>query len=119
VAMSTGQVSDIVALDLDSQDAITEALRRGLPDDTSVVKTRRGWHWHFNAPDEPLQSRDLFPGAELKAENVYVVAPPSMHQLVVATGSYRLPTASRLIHRSGYQKRWLSASTKMHATPQP
>lgn len=44
VAMRMGQVSNIVALDLDSQDAITEALRRGLPDDTSVVKTRRGWH---------------------------------------------------------------------------
>jgi hypothetical protein len=51
-----------------------------LPDDTSVVKTRRSWHWYFNAPDEPLQCRDLFPGADLKAENVYVVAPPSMHQ---------------------------------------
>jgi putative DNA primase/helicase len=74
--MRTGQVSNIVALDLDSQDAITEALRRGLPDDTSEVKIRRGWHWYFNAPDEPLQGRDLFSGAELKAENVYVVAPP-------------------------------------------
>lgn len=51
-----------------------------MPDDTSVVKTRRGWHWYLDAPDEPLQSLDLFPGAELKAENVYVVAPHSMHQ---------------------------------------
>jgi hypothetical protein len=119
VAMRTGQVSNIVALDLASQDAITEALRRGLPDDTSVVKTRRGWHWYFNAPDEPLQSRDPFPGAESKAKSVYVVASTSMHQSGRRYSSYRLLTASWLIYRSGYWKRWLRASTKMQAAPQP
>ena len=80
VAMRTGRTSNRVVLDLDSTAAIDEALRRGLPDNTDVVRTRRGLHWVFRAPDEPLPSRVLFDGAELKAEGAYVVAPPSLHQ---------------------------------------
>jgi hypothetical protein len=79
VAMRTGRISGIIELDLDSKAALEEALRRGLPDETDAVRTRRGWRWRFRAPDEPLPSRDLFSGAELKAEGLYVVVPPSLH----------------------------------------
>ena len=95
VSRRTGQISGRYILDLDSKAAVDEAIRRGLPE-TDAVRTGRvnrldqpkpmggGWQFVFNAPDDPLPRRVLFPGADLRAEDVYCVAPPSQHP----TGRY-------------------------------
>ena len=124
VAIRTGQVSNVVALDLDTQNAITEALRKGLPDDTDVVRTRRGWHWLFHAPDEPLPSCDLFPGMELKAENVYCVAPPSMHPSgrryrLIPSPTGRLAELPQWVHESLAELREADSSTATAISLEP
>lgn len=77
--IATGRVSGIAVLDIDTDEGVAEAERRGLPP-TLTVKTGRGWHYYYRLPKGvKLASRDIAPGLELKAEGRYVVGPGSAH----------------------------------------
>lgn len=77
-AIVTGSVSGLVVLDLDSEAAIAEAMRRGVPA-TVEVQTPRGRHLYFRAPEFVVGNRAGFPfdGADVRGEGGYVVAPGS------------------------------------------
>ncbi len=90
IGIATGTPSGIIVLDCDSEEAFDEAARRGLPT-TWIVKTSRGYQVYLRRPawanvptipqDDPDKERfDMgIPGAEIKADGGYVVAPPSVH----------------------------------------
>ena len=81
VAIRTGQISGIVALDVDGHEAmkVVKGWRLG---DTLTVKTGRdgGWHHYYLAGTNPMESKERKADhLEFKAEGKYLVAPPSIH----------------------------------------
>jgi hypothetical protein len=77
--IATGKRSGLAVLDVDTEEGLEEAKRRGLPP-TLTVKTRRGYHFYLRIPaNRELRSQVLAPGLELKAEGAYVVGPGSAH----------------------------------------
>ncbi len=80
VGIVTGKLSDVVVLDIDSDDAYDLAETKGLPD-TPTVKTGRGFHLYFKYREgvRNFQKRKDLPGIDLRGEGGYVVAPPSIH----------------------------------------
>lgn len=79
VAICTGTASGIVVLDLDSDEAIREAEQLGLPK-TVTVKTGKGHHVFFRHPGGTIKNRaGIFPGADIRGDGGYVIAPGSEH----------------------------------------
>jgi len=77
IGIATGQPSGVIVLDLDSLDAQAEAISRGLPA-TLAVATPRGRHLYFRHHGGAVRNRaGLFPGADIRGEGGYVVAPGS------------------------------------------
>lgn len=76
VAIVTGQISGIIALDCDSPDA---AKGRELPL-TPCNETSSGWHYLYTHPGFPVRNfaRKL-PNLDLRGDGGYVAAPPSVH----------------------------------------
>lgn len=80
IAVITGLASGVVVLDVDGDPGLDSLRPYEIPK-TPRVRTGRGRHYYFRAPDAPLQTQqwpDLL-GVELKADGAYVVAPPSRH----------------------------------------
>ena len=50
VGIAAGPVSGLLVLDLDNDDALAEARRRGWLAPTARVKTGRGWHFYYSWP---------------------------------------------------------------------
>lgn len=94
VGLVMGEVSGLVALDLDGQHA-GELIRQAkvfLPD-TATVQTSRGYHAIFQHPGYQISNRVKLlsggdSGVDVRGDGGYVVAPPS-------------------IHGSGFQYRWV------------
>lgn len=100
VGIVTGEVSDIVVLDLDSEEAIAEANRRGLPV-TVTVRTPRGLHCYFLAPGWLIKNAvHVFDGADIRADGGYVVGPGS---------TYRPTLAEQASGRSPGEYRWVNS----------
>jgi KaiC/GvpD/RAD55 family RecA-like ATPase len=79
VGIVTGAVSGLLVLDLDSNEAIEEARRRGLPD-TVAVRTGKGLHVYLQHPPEKVGNRAaLLPGMDIRGDGGFVVAPGSVH----------------------------------------
>ncbi|BCA60048.1 phage/plasmid primase, P4 family [Sphingomonas sp. HMP6] len=79
VGIATGAVSGLFVLDLDSDEAVAEATRRGLPD-TISVRTGKGRHVYFAHPGGTIGNRaGIFPGADIRGDGGYVVAAGSTH----------------------------------------
>lgn len=83
MAIITGKISGLVAIDLDDL-SMLEELKKQLPEvwETTRVKTRRGYHFYFsddNINGSGIDSTKNFLNLkiELKYDNLYVVAPPS------------------------------------------
>ena len=96
----TGAVSGLIVLDLDNAEAIAEAAKRGLPE-TVTVQTGKGRHVYFRHTGEQVPNRaGLFPGADLRGDGGYVVAPGS-------------------IHPSGAVYQWLASPETMPLAPPP
>jgi Bifunctional DNA primase/polymerase, N-terminal len=82
----TGQISGIATLDVDDRNGGNTsilALDDGglwLPDDGPVVLSgsRESLHYYLT-PRRPMQKSVPFPGVELQADHVLIVAPPSIH----------------------------------------
>ena len=79
IGIATGAVSRLLVLDLDNADAIKAAETRGLPD-TLTVRTGKGRHVYFAHPGGTCGNRaGIFPGADIRGDGGYVVAPGSIH----------------------------------------
>lgn len=80
VGIVTGEVSGIFVLDIDNEAAMTEARKRGLPD-TVTARTANGLHFYFRHPGEPVKTCKgfPFPGADIRGDGGFVVAPGSVH----------------------------------------
>ena len=75
----TGTVSGLLVLDLDNDAAIAEAEARGVPA-TVTAATAKGRHCYFAHPGGTIGNRaGIFPGADVRGDGGYVVAPGSIH----------------------------------------
>jgi hypothetical protein len=79
IGIACGAVSGLVVLDLDTPEAVAEAQRLGIPD-TITAHTGRGFHVYFRHPGGKIGNRaGIMPGADIRGDGGYVVAPPSLH----------------------------------------
>ena len=86
VGIATGAVSNLVVLDIDPKNSgditLKELIEKhGELPTTPCVKTGSGGqHFYFKYPSHPIKNRtNLFQGIDVKSDNGYVVAPPSLH----------------------------------------
>lgn len=85
IAIATGTVSNIFAIDIDGVDAEGE-LRRleadsgALPATVEAI-TARGRHVYFTMPDTDVRNSagKIAPGIDVRGTGGYVLAPPSLH----------------------------------------
>src|SRR5262249_508480 len=85
IAVATGKVSNVFAVDIDGLDAEL-ALRRleqahgELPSTVEAV-TARGRHLYFEMPDRAVQNSvgKIAPGIDTRGDGGYVLVPPSIH----------------------------------------
>ena len=81
VAIVTGAISGVVAIDLDNEEALAWG-RENLPPTPMVCKTGRGEHWYYRHPGIPVANGvGVVKGrkVDLRGDGGYVVAPPSIH----------------------------------------
>jgi hypothetical protein len=85
VAIATGSVSKVFAVDIDGLDAESElrkleAEHGALPATVEVI-TARGRHIYLQMPDSPLRNSagKIGPGIDVRGDGGYVLAPPSIH----------------------------------------
>lgn len=77
IAVVTGALSGLVALDLDNAEAVAEAEAKGLPD-TVTVRTPRGLHVWFKHPGGVVPNvTALRSGWDIRGDGGYVMAPSS------------------------------------------
>lgn len=88
IGIVTGEISGLVVVDFDTEEAIARAKKQDFPP-APLVKTGKGYHAYCRYEDgiRNFQKRSDLPGIDLRGEGGYVVAPPS-------------------IHPSGHQYRW-------------
>jgi hypothetical protein len=86
VAILTGRISGIVALDIDSEEGERSAKSRGIPEDGPQVVTGKGRHLYFAYPFERTgEGHGLknfvraVQGVDFRGDGGYVAAPPSLH----------------------------------------
>ncbi len=74
----TGQVSDLVVVDVDGTIEDFQAL--GLPNTRAVLTGGGGYHFYYRTGREPTPSGiSVTSGIDIKADGGFVVAPPSIH----------------------------------------
>lgn len=81
IGIVTGLISGIAVIDLDDVETAKTALSDLIPDNLvfPIAKTPRGGeHWYFACTDGKLRNNTkIVPGADLRANGGFVVAPPS------------------------------------------
>ena len=81
IGIVTGNISKLAVIDVDDPTLLPE-LKEILPEleETTRVKTRRGYHYYFSLNGEAVKSTNSLFGRrlELKSNGTYVVAPPSI-----------------------------------------
>jgi Bifunctional DNA primase/polymerase, N-terminal len=84
IGIATGMLSGLWVLDVDGDDGASslrelEAQHGKLPP-TWISSTGRGWHlWFKYTAPIPSSAGRIAPGIDARADNGYVVAPPSIH----------------------------------------
>jgi hypothetical protein len=85
IAVATGAVSRIFAIDIDGLDAEfelrkLEAEHGELPSSVETI-TARGRHIYFKWPDRPVRNSasKVAPGIDVRGDGGYVLVPPSVH----------------------------------------
>jgi hypothetical protein len=80
IAVVTGSVSELLVLDCDNNNAVQDAIRRGIPD-TPTALTSKGQHFYFRYSGNSIRNSasKIADGMDIRAEGGYVVAPPSIH----------------------------------------
>ena len=88
IGIVTGQISNLVVLDIDPRhggdESLADLTRRfdSLPPTLTARTGGGGRHFYFAAPADPIPIRSrvgLAPGVDVRAEGGMVVAPPSIH----------------------------------------
>ena len=82
IAIVCGAISGIIVLDIDDPEKF-EAWRtkhgHAMPQ-APMVRTSKGYHVYYKHPGGKIKnSTKKIPGADIKADGGYVVAPPSVH----------------------------------------
>ncbi len=81
VGIVTGQLSGLVVVDADSEQAWKE-LQELLPESfvTCIAKTPRGYHLYLIMPTQIIgNATGILPGIDIRGEGGYVIAPPSVN----------------------------------------
>jgi hypothetical protein len=85
IAIATGAVSKVFAVDIDGLDAEIElrkleAQHSALPPTVEAI-TARGRHLYFRMPETPIANSagKIAPGIDVRGDGGYVLAPPSVH----------------------------------------
>ena len=84
IAIVTGAVSGIVAVDFDSDEALAWA-EGNLPPTSMRTKTAKGQHWFYRHPGSPVSNKaKVFPTEgqikiDVRGDGGYVIAPGSTH----------------------------------------
>ena len=85
IAIATGAVSKVFAVDIDGLDAEIElrkleAQHSALPPTVEAI-TARGRHLYFQMPETPIANSagKIAPGIDVRGNGGYVLAPPSIH----------------------------------------
>lgn len=82
IAIVTGSLSGLTVLDFDTDEAWNETFRLGVPSDSPLVETSKGFHLycrHHEAVKND-QHGQVLSGMDIRSEGGYVVAPPSVHE---------------------------------------
>ena len=81
IGIVTGNISKLAVIDVDDLNLLPELIK-AVPEmeETTRVKTRRGYHYYFSLNGEYVKSTNSLFGKrlELKSNGNYVVAPPSI-----------------------------------------
>jgi len=81
IGIVTGSISQLVVIDVDDI-ALLPAIKKRVPEiqETTRVKTNRGYHYYFNLNGREVKSTSLLFGypLELKSNGNYIIAPPSV-----------------------------------------
>lgn len=82
VGIVTGEISGLLVIDCDSEDAYRR-VQELLPDTllVPVAKTPRGWHLYFLFPkgSNITVGAGILPGVDFRGEGGYIIAPPSVN----------------------------------------
>jgi len=79
IAIITGKLSNLLVLDIDSEETHNE-IEHLLPPTVTVLTPGGGWHYYFRYTDEFYTiARIDKAGLDIRAEGGYVVAPPSTY----------------------------------------
>lgn len=82
IGIVTGKISQLVVLDYDiNGNDDKRFLEKLFSTDTLTVETGNGFHFYYAYPGFPVRSRNrLLPFLDVRGDNGYVVAPPSVHE---------------------------------------
>ncbi|TMN21919.1 bifunctional DNA primase/polymerase [Lentibacillus cibarius] len=78
IGIITGQISNIIVLDLDELKLLPKLKEYGEIPPTWTVKSSRGYHFYFKYMDN-IPSTRIWDGIDILADKKMVVAPPSVH----------------------------------------
>ena len=113
IGIATGAISNLVVLDLDTQEAVITAKWWRVPE-SSMVKTAKGWHVYYSHPGGIVKNRAGFwPGMDLRGDGGYVVGPGSIHP---SGAEYRLAENACLDNLAPMQDWLLDALKKPQAS---
>lgn len=79
VGVVTGKRSGIVVLDVDTREGKRITKHKGLRPTRAAITGSGGWHIYWKADREYPNRVGIFSGVDVRGENGYVVAPPSIH----------------------------------------
>ena len=80
IAIVTGRISNLVVFDLDSEDAVDYANKRGGFPNTPKAKTGKGYHLYMQHPGFDVRNKvNSNLKIDIRADGGYVAAPPSIH----------------------------------------
>jgi hypothetical protein len=98
VGIVTGEISEIVVVDLDGPEAVSWA-RRNLRSTPWFTRTRKGWHAFYRWPGELVGNRARVNGLpiDVRGDGGYVLGPGSVHasgHVYRAIGRWAAPRSS-------------------------
>jgi len=80
IGIITGKLSNLVVVDLDTQEIADDFREKGWFDKAGVVKSGRGYHLYFQYPAfEVTNAVNKELKVDIRGEGGYITAPPSVH----------------------------------------
>ena len=80
LALVTGNVSGVAAIDLDNKQAV-EWAKKNLPRTGILQRTRKGWHLFYRTNGEPIPNKaKIIDGVDVRGDGGYVLIDPSEHE---------------------------------------